>query len=144
LLWKSLAARFRNTTQPKGTDAFAAFERDADRAQLENITRATSSPAQTTVAGWAAELIATTIVQWVETLAPQSLFAQLASKSLALDFVDGSIVKVPGRSASPQVNGSFVGEGQLIPVRKLGLNSVSLPARNCGVISTFTREVSRG
>ena len=76
---------------------FRAFEHDADRTQLEMITRASTAPAMTTVSGWAAELIATTIVQWVEGLAPQSLFAQLASRSLALEFDQGSIVKVPGR-----------------------------------------------
>ena len=103
------------------------------------ITRASTAPAMTTVSGWAAELIATTIVQWVEGLAPQSLFAQLASRSLALEFDQGSIVKVPGRSATPMVNGSFVGEGQPIPVRRINLNSVSLPAKKVGVISTFSR-----
>jgi HK97 family phage major capsid protein len=144
LLWKSLAARFRNVANPKGTNAFAAFERDADRTQLEMITRASTAPAMTTVATWASELIATTIVQWVETLAPQSLFAQLASQSLAFEFEQGAVVKIPGRSATPTANGSFVGEGQPIPVRRINLNSVSLPAKKVGVISTFSRETSRG
>jgi HK97 family phage major capsid protein len=144
LLWKSLAARFRNVAQPKGENAFAAFERDADRTALEMITRATSAPAMTTVATWAQELIGATIVQWIEGLQPQSLFAQLAAQSLAFEFDQGSVVKVPGRTATPMINGSFVGEGQPIPVRKLGLNSISPPARKVGVISTFSREVSRG
>ena len=49
LLWKSLAARFRNVANPKGTNAFAAFERDADRTQLEMITRAMGRDACTAI-----------------------------------------------------------------------------------------------
>jgi hypothetical protein len=54
---------------------------------------------------------------------------------------DGQI-KVPSRAATPKINGSFVGEGQPIPVRKAGLTSITLTPKKMAVISTMTKEMS--
>jgi hypothetical protein len=138
LLFRSVAAKLRAHVQ--GRDTLAHDYADDDQLELlQVIHRAASVPAQTNVVGWANELVGVVVAQWVSTLRP-SIFGQLAADALALEFTDGGELRVPGRTASPMVNAAFVGEGQPVPVRKVGLNSVPLPIKKLAVIVPFTRE----
>jgi hypothetical protein len=49
------------------------------------------TPAQTSVAAWAAELAAVTVAHVADNLLPQSALAQLRSAGLAYGFFDGSV-----------------------------------------------------
>lgn len=105
------------------------------------VLKAAVAPANTTVAGWAAELVNTAIADFLNQLAIVSIYPRLAAKGPRFTFGRNGVIKVPGRSATPKVNGSFVGEGQPIPVRKLGLAAITLTPKKMAVISEFTREM---
>lgn len=105
--------------------------------------RAVVNPALTTVPGWAQELVATAIAEFMDTLKPVSVFPTLRGKGSSFTFDrNGGIIKVPGRAATPTIAGAWVGEGQPIPVRRLGLTSVTLAPKKLGVISDFSQEMA--
>lgn len=109
------------------------------------VVKAAVSPATTTQAGWAAELVNTAMTDFLETLRPTSIYPSLSEAGggrLAFGPNQGAI-KIPSRASTPSISGSFVGEGAPIPVRRLGLTSITLTPRKMGVISTFTREIAR-
>jgi len=109
------------------------------------LVKAAVAPATTTTSGWAAELVNTQMDGFLETLRPVSVYPALAAAGggrLAFGPNAGAI-KVPARSPTPSIGGSFIGEGGAIPVRRLALTSVTLTPRKMGVITTFTREMAR-
>lgn len=109
------------------------------------VVKAAVAPATTTTSGWAAELVNTAMTDFLETLRPLSVYPALAAAGggrLAFGPNQGAI-KIPSRAATPSIGGSFVGEGGAIPVRRLGLTSITLSPKKLGVISTFTREIAR-
>ena len=105
------------------------------------VLRAAMAPAQTTVAGWAAELVNIVVADFLNQLPIIAVYPKLALKGPRYTFGTAGVIKVPARAATPQINGSFVGEGQPIPVRKLGLSAITLTPKKMGVISEFTREM---
>jgi hypothetical protein len=105
------------------------------------VLRAAVAPAQTTVAGWAAELVNIAIADFLNQLPYSTIYPRISAKGPRFTFGRNGVIKVPGRTATPTINGSFVGEGQPIPVRKLGLSSISLTPKKMAVISEFTREM---
>ena len=150
LLFRSVAQRLRDHVLNAGFDTLARQHGDDEQlALLDVIHKAAITPATTTgVTGiptnpWAAELVGVVISQWSSSLNP-SVFSQLVdAPTLALDYAEGGALRVPSRTATPTVNGSFVGEGQPIPTRRFGLNSTPLPAKKVGVIVPFTRELAK-
>lgn len=109
------------------------------------VIKAAVSGATTTTAGWAAELVNESMTDFLETLRPVSVYPALAAAGggrLAFGPNQGSI-KIPSRAATPSIGGSFVGEGAPIPVRRLGLTSITLTPKKMGVLSVFSREIAR-
>jgi HK97 family phage prohead protease/HK97 family phage major capsid protein len=109
------------------------------------ILKAAVSGATTTGTGWAAELVNTAMADFLETLRPISVYPTLANSGggrLNFGANQGSI-RIPSRAATPSIAGSFVGEGAPIPVRRLGLTSITLTPKKMGVISVFSREIAR-
>lgn len=107
----------------------------------ELITRAASAPAMTTVTGWAAELVQQTWVAMMPLLMPNSILNRLSTRGLALTFGRAGKINIPTRSRTPSIAGSFVGEGQAIPVRQGAFTSQSLTPKKMAVITTWTREM---
>lgn len=109
------------------------------------VVKAAVAPATTTTAGWAAELVNTAMSDFLETLRPESVYPALAEAGGGrLTFGPNSgAIKIPARSATPSIGGSFIGEGAAIPVRRLALTSVTLSPKKMGVITTFTREMAK-
>ena len=99
------------------------------------------SPAMTTVAGWAAELVQQIVTDLMPTLLPSSVFPSLSAMGLKLSFGRNGRIIIPTRNVTPTVAGSFVGEGQPIPVRMAGFSSQTLTPKKMAVISTWTREM---
>jgi HK97 family phage major capsid protein len=100
--------------------------------------------ADTTTVGWAAELVRNDIQGFLDELRPVSIFAQLAARSLSLNFGGANSITIPRRatgSGSTEMAGAFVGEGGVIPVKKMTLASASLNRYKMAVISTFTNEL---
>lgn len=119
-------------------------ERYRDHEATNMFVRAAVDPAKTTVSGWASELIETETVAFLETLRDVSFYPRLASMGANLQFGPGrGQIKIPARSSTPSISGSFVAEGSPIPVRRFGLTSATLSPHKMGVISYFTREMAK-
>ena len=129
-----------------GKDALDVMERMyGDDEGTGIVVKAAVAGATTTAPGWAAELVNTAMTDFLETLRPQSVYPALAAAGggrLAFGPNQGAI-KIPSRAATPSIGGSFVGEGAPIPVRRLGLTSITLSPKKMGVISVFSREIAR-
>jgi HK97 family phage major capsid protein len=106
------------------------------------LMRAATNPAMTTVPTWASELVQTGIADFLNTLPVDSIYRPLSAMGARFSFGRNGVIRVPSRSATPNVSGAFVGEGQPIPVRRLGLTSITMTPKKMGVISTFTRELA--
>jgi len=111
------------------------------RTMLDWSMRAASAPAMTTVTGWAAELVQTLFASFMETLMPKSVYPRLSSRGVSLSFGRNGRISIPTRSLTPSIAGSFVGEGQPIPVRQGAFTSQILTPKKMAVISTWTREI---
>ncbi len=129
-----------------GKDPMDVLERMYGSDETTNaVVKAAVSGATTTGTGWAAELVNTAMTDFLETLRQQSVYPALAGAGggrLAFGPNQGAI-KIPSRAATPTIGGSFVGEGAPIPVRRLGLGSITLSPKKMGVISVFSREIAR-
>lgn len=119
-------------------------QRYPEHKQTQEFVRAAVTAATTTVAGWAAELVQTATIDFMTNLDPNAVLPRLAAAGTQLEFGPGrGAIKIPSRAPTPSITGSFVAEGSPIPVRKLGLTTITLTPHKVGVISTFTREIMR-
>ena len=108
------------------------------------VLKAVVNPAQTTVAGWAAELISTMNAEFLDRLIPNAIYPQLAAKGVKYTFGPNSgIIKIPTRTSTQTLHGTWVGEGIAKPVRRASFTTVSLTPTKLAVISTFTEEMSQ-
>ena len=107
------------------------------------IGRSAMTPAMTGVAGWAAELATVGGLDFWQTLAPASIYAQLSLRPGAIraTIAGRSGIKVPTRAPSPTLSAPFVGEGQPIPVRQMALSTAALTPKKASVISEFSEEM---
>lgn len=106
------------------------------------ILRAVTNPAMTTVTGWAAELVQQAVEGFIDTLKPASIYGPLSNRGSKFTFGRNGSIKIPGRAKTPNLAGSWIGEGAPKPVRKLGLTSITLMPYKLAVISTFTEEMA--
>ena len=134
-----LAHRERVPIQQKMREIYGDDE--ATRAVLEWSMRAATAPATTTQAGWAAELAQTLFAAFMEVLYPKAVYPRLAGFGLSLSFGAAGKISIPTRATTPTIAGSFVGEGQPIPVRQGLFTSQILTPKKMAVITTWTREI---
>lgn len=105
------------------------------------------APATTTEAGWAAELVEDDLQGFLEDLQPVSVYANLRAAGIPLNFGGFNSITIPRRNAgapdSPlnDLSASWVGEGGVIPVKRMSLGSQTLNRYKAAVISTFTEEI---
>ncbi len=111
------------------------------RGYLDWQTRAATAPAMTTVPGWAQELVQQTYTAFMDILYPAAIFPRLAGMGLSLSFGRAGRIIIPTRATTPTIAGSFVGEGQPIPVRQGLFTSQTLVPKKMAVISCWTREM---
>lgn len=111
------------------------------RAVFEWQMRAATAPAMTTVAGWAAELVQQVVTDFMAALYPAAVYPRLSGYGLSLTFGRAGRIIIPTRATTPTIAGSFVGEGQPIPVRQGLFTSQTLVPKKMAVISTWTREM---
>lgn len=116
-------------------------EDEPTKFMLDLVLRAASAPAMTTVTGWAAELMQQTYVAMMPTLMPKGILTRLGARGLTLTFGRAAKINIPTRSRTPTIAGSFVGEGQPIPVRQGAFTSQVLTPKKMAVITTWTREM---
>ena len=136
---------FLSHVQRKPIEVIRA-ERYAERTDVDAVVKAVTNPAQTTVVGWAAELVETANADFLDQLRAISVYGELVARGSRFTFGRNGQLKIPRRNrpvrAPGDLRGSFVGEGQPIPVRRGSFGSISLLPHKFGVISTFTREIA--
>ena len=118
----------------------AAFMWPNDRAIHEFMTKATSAPAMTTTAGWAAELAQRYVADIMDALGAASAAIDVMRESLALTWDGRGILAAPSFVASAN-NGSFVQEGNPIPVRQLASAPAQLTPFKLATIAVLSREM---
>ena len=111
------------------------------KACFQFIQKAATAPAMTNVPTWAEELVTQTNVDFMPPLMPQAIFPQLAARGMTLDFGRAGRIAVPTRSRTRTIAGSFIGEGQPIPVRQGMFTATILTPKKLGVITVMTREI---
>ena len=114
---------------------------EATKAIVDWTLKANSAPAMTSVAGWAAELVQQVNADLMATLQPASVFPRLSALGVMLTFGRNGRISVPTRLTTPTIAGSFIGEGQPIPVRQGAFTAVLMTPKKMGVITTWTREI---
>ncbi|MBR0879118.1 HK97 family phage prohead protease [Bradyrhizobium barranii subsp. barranii] len=114
---------------------------EATKAVLEWSIKAASTPATTFTPGWAQELVQQIVVDFMALLMPKSIFPRLSGYGLSLSFGRNGKIVIPTRARTPTIAGSFVGEGQPIPVRQGAFASQTLVPKKMAVITTWTREI---
>src|SRR5262249_2381473 len=71
------------------------------------------------------------------------LFGQLSQQTVGVSLDDGSLPRFPSRAATPTINGSFVGEGNPIPVRRIGFTATTLTHKKLAVLSPFSNSPTK-
>jgi HK97 family phage major capsid protein len=115
-----------------------------DKAALA-IAKTATTTADTTTAGWAAELVRSEARGMLQTdLVPVSVAAALAAQGQLLDFAGAQSILIPSiTSRGTAVGGSWVGENGVIPVKRGTVGSQRLNRYKLAVITTLTRELMR-
>jgi HK97 family phage prohead protease len=143
-LWRAAVVRCKSKADGADIDVTRRKiygEDEVTRVMCDMMLKAASAPAETTVTGWAAELVRTIWADWMAVLLPMSVFPRLAAKGLGLTFGANGRIVIPTRSLVPSVSGSFVAEGAPIPVRQTAFASQTLTPKKLAVITTWTREM---
>jgi HK97 family phage prohead protease len=142
LLFRAAAVQFKSYVQRRSIEDVLR-ESYPEHEATAIVTRAAVAGATTTAAGWAAELVQQANADFLSNLDPNAIFPRLANLGTSLSFGPGSgSIKIPSRATTPSISGSFVAESQPIPVRRLGLTSITLLPTKVGVISVFSREIA--
>lgn len=142
VLFKMAHVQLRSYVEKKAPE-LVAKERYGSDARVEAVVKAATDPAYTTVAGWAQELTDTALVGFINELKPVSIYGALAMAGTAIPFGNNNAVTMPYRSAAGQVPGSFVGEGNTIPVKQGGFSSITFNRYKAAVITAFSKELQR-
>lgn len=119
----------------------AARHYPADNELRDIVTRAATPPATTTTPTYAAELVATSVIDFLGSGTTPSGFAALAARSLTVD-VTGS-AKVPARQHPAAPAGGWIGEGSAKPVFAIGLASITLTPSKLAALSAWSEEVGQ-
>ena len=106
------------------------------------VLRAAVNPANTTVATWAAELIQTDTMPFLDRLIAESIYLQLAGMGARYTFGNAGVLKIPVRANTPNLAGNWTAEGGAKPVKRASFTTVSLSPTKLSVISTFTEEMA--
>lgn len=117
----------------------------AGEAEVIAIARALTGIADTTTAGWAAELVRTeTRAMLDETLVPMSFWARLAQLGMSLNFNGAHSILIPQLNIGMGTGGSaWVGESGVIPVVKGNLTAKRLFQYKLGNIIPMSKELQR-
>ena len=116
----------------------------AIKATFDLTSKAAVAPADTTTAGWAAELVQTDVRGFIDTLKTTSVAAAVASKSQVLNFGGAHALTIPRRNAlgASLTEPAWVGEGGVIPLTQFSFGSQTLNRYKLAAITTMTKEIA--
>jgi HK97 family phage major capsid protein len=146
LMWKHATAKFIAFHEKKSVQEVIADrykDHNGVAESFDHVQKTAVMPADTTTAGWAAELVQTDVRGFLETLKTTSVAAALASKSMTMNFGGFNSVTVPRRnplSAAP-TEPAWVGEGGVIPLTQFSFGSATINRYKLAAITTMTREI---
>lgn len=107
------------------------------------VLRAAVNPAMTSVAGWAQELVQTANVGFLDRLIPNFIYPALSAAGTKYTFgPTAGTIKIPVRTTSQTLAGSWVGEGAPKPVKRASFTPITLTPFKLSVISTFSEEMA--
>lgn len=135
-----LTARAVASARGRSAEQEAARLWPNDLMTMEVVERAATTPAMTSVTGWAAELVQRYVADALEVLSAASAGAELLRLGLVVAFDRPGVVMVPGFVTDANAAG-FVAEGDPIPVHQFGLTPAQLDAHKIASISVLTREM---
>ena len=107
------------------------------------VQKAPTMPAMTTVPGWAEELVTQLQGDFMFPLMPDAIFPRLSARGMSLEFGRAGRINIPTRIRTTTIAGSFVGEGQPIPVRQALFRAQIVTPKKLGVITVMTREIEQ-
>ena len=76
-------------------------------------------------------------------LMADAIFPRLSARGMSLDFGRYGRINIPTRLRTTTIAGSFIGEGQPIPVRQALFAAQSITPKKLGVITVMTREIEQ-
>lgn len=109
---------------------------------VEMVLKADQTVGTTGTSGWASELVQTAYEGFLEALMPYSIFPDLLSRGLSLNFDRWGTLSLPRRTAGGAAGG-FVGEGSPIRVGRITTAAATLTPKKMGVIVPFTKELAK-
>jgi HK97 family phage prohead protease len=133
------AHRLRKTVDEARVHCYGNDE--PTRVMFNLVQRAPTMPAMTDVPGWAEELVTPKQGDFMFPLMPDAIFPKLSARGMSLDFGRFGRINIPTRLRTTTVAGSFVGEGQQIPVRQALFAAQIVTPKKLGVITVMTREI---
>jgi hypothetical protein len=141
LFRRMVTARVLSQLKRARVDDIAASLWPSDKTLATLIsTRAATSPAMTSVTGWAAELAQKWVEDTVEALGAASAAVDVMTGGLVLTWNGYGAIGVPAFVATAG-GASFVAEGQPIPVRQFAATAQSILPHKVAGISVLTREM---
>jgi HK97 family phage major capsid protein len=141
LFAKMATAAFAAHAQQKSVEQVVAENFGADR-ELSAVVKSAVGAALTTQAGWASELVRQGYADFIDALRPTSFYAQLAGSGTQIQFGGANSISLPSQGGVNDLSGSFVAEGNLIPVKRTTYGAKVLNRYKMGVISHFSRELA--
>jgi HK97 family phage major capsid protein len=142
LFAKMATATFVSHIQGKSLEQVAGTYFESDR-ELQAVVKAETAPATTQGADWASSLVRQGYADFLDALRPTSFYAQLAASGTTIQFGGNNSISLPSQASANDLAGSFVSEGNLIPVKRTSYASKVLNRYKMGVISHFSKELSR-
>ena len=142
VLIKQAVVEFLAHAERKTVDQVAS-ERYKDNQGLQAVVKSAVAGADTSTAGWAAELVRNDTVGFIESLRSVSVYAALAAQGTAIPFGNANRITIPRRGTTNGLAGVFVGEQGSIPVGKTNFGASTLDRYKMAIISVFSKELSR-
>ena len=107
------------------------------------MAKSATEVATTTATGWAAELVSTDTVGFINELEAVSIYGAMVAGGTGIPFGTNSSISMPKRSGSGAVSGSFVQEGASIPVKADAYGLQTFNRYKAAVIVPFTAEIAQ-
>jgi HK97 family phage major capsid protein len=148
LLWKHATAKLLAHVERKPVEQVLEERYGNDqrvKASFDFTTKTAVPLADTTTAGWAAELVREDMRGFIESLTEVSVAASLASSTENFTFDGAGSISIPTENplAANPTEPAWVGEGGVIPLTSFGFGSTKLQPHKLAAITTMSKEITQ-
>jgi hypothetical protein len=136
-----VAAKSEFETSDPTAVAVRSFPNDPIVSKL--VTRGAVAPASLTGTGWAAELAASTTVDFIGSMTGQSAAAKLIDAGVKLSFDNNraASINIPARAAAPSADVAWTAELAPMPVLSFTLSALTLTPHKLAACAAASREI---